>query len=203
MKRRSVTLWDLIIWAFRDQKVHILNAHQVRQGYGRTATDIVCSHMELGTFVDGDAPHGASLRCHEDAEEVLAAVMQACSSFDDYRFVVEHAESGAAPSLDISYVPAKIVPVLRKNGRPSIIYDKNRNAIACEVERVGYTIDEKVSIYRVKQGQYRRFVALLDDINRVLSTGSIQGRRVQGLGVVREPWRSTDRRVRPKMKVLV
>lgn len=184
---RFVTVWDLLIWAYRDQKVGRLNREETGLGYGASPTAGVIRHVQLGTFIDGGRLRGASMHAHPDAEAVHGVLLDVLTGVQQ-RLVIRCAEQGQGPDLDVKYIKVKCVPVLRRNGKPVIIYDDSRNNIACEMQIVGSTPAEIGTISRQKRAEHALFVGALKAVEKPLCQVSLDHCAVQGLGVVARPW---------------
>jgi hypothetical protein len=225
--KRAAFVWDVLIWAFRDQKVARVSSIESRRGlfaHGFEQTHVVCRHLQRGTFIDGEGPWGGSLAVHQDAELVWDAVRLVVPGGALWDFV-GWCETATPPSCDVDYVPLYTRKVERKPGKPAIIYDDNRHAVACELEIGGDALEMVEQRVRAARTRYGLFIAWLDGIRELLtsekqfggaghtmasgnwrleiSTGHLSSVTLGGLGLPRDPWRHAGQACEPKVTPLV
>lgn len=95
---RAMDVEDLLIWAFRDQKIeHVANAMRPRGPGGSNASSLG-ELLALGCRVDTSSAGASFLggaQCHEDAAVMYDAVMALPP--DAWSIVIRHARTGTRP----------------------------------------------------------------------------------------------------------
>ncbi len=94
---KAMDVEDLLIWAFRDQKIDLIAAAMRPKGPSVSSTSSLAEMLMLGTKVDtttAGARHMA-VHCHEDAAIIYDAVMALPP--DAWLFVIKHAKTATQP----------------------------------------------------------------------------------------------------------
>lgn len=201
--RRSIDIEQLLTWTFRNQRAHKI----VPQGAGLQRAEALadgrnlqaksgcgCASVEriaeLGVRVDVSMSDPGQL--HPDAETVYNAVTDLPRPIAN--LVARHAIDDTRPNWGEGMRPA-MIPVWRKGpiydaqGKPAkrsfqMIYDRNRNAIACKV----IPVHEPDSIARLRQ-DYTRWYDALVALANTLNDRPLDHHVVTGPIVPAEPWR--------------
>lgn len=102
--RRHVTVWQLLVWAYRDQRAGGTygTAHLYDDEPHSCSTDGVAAMLrlgEVGCFVDGGEWKGLSDRMHPDARTVGWAISHIAGThgLEVARLVAQHAAQGEMP----------------------------------------------------------------------------------------------------------
>ena len=108
---------DLLIWAFRDQKVEAVASSLRPMQAGWSSTCSLGEVMALGTRVDGSSAGAKFLgaRCHEDAAVIYDAVMALPP--EAWVEVIKHARTATEPDWHTEGPGQWVVPTDR-NGNP-------------------------------------------------------------------------------------
>ncbi|MBG1232985.1 hypothetical protein [Aestuariivirga litoralis] len=132
--RREITPWGLLVWAYRDECVRAKSGSQ-EGSFGHT--DFV-----MARYGEGQAPRGTIngfLEPHEDALLIDKIMADWFSGIDQgYVHTARHAEKGVMPVHPDKLERARLVPVLKPNGKPRMMYFSGA-AICCELEATGHT----------------------------------------------------------------
>jgi hypothetical protein len=132
---------------------------------------------------------------HEDALTVHDYVMRLTTI--ERQLIIVSAELGTPPEWNPKIPPVKVVPVLRGNGKPKMLYPPRRNEpIACLIAYEGVMPQQAEALRERSRAAYRAcHSALLILAEALTSLDELTRWRVAEAGAAREPWRS---RVEPK-----
>lgn len=118
---KAMDVEDLLIWAFRDQKIDLIAAAMRPKGPSISSVSSLAEMLMLGTKVDtttAGARHMA-VHCHEDAAVVYDAVMALPS--EAWMFIIKHAKSATQPDWHPEGAGEYVQPVDR-NGEPKKLW---------------------------------------------------------------------------------
>lgn len=112
---------DLVVWAFRDQRVEQVASSLRPRQPGWSSSTSVAQVMALGTRVDSSAAGARFLggRCHEDAAVIYDAVMSLPP--EAWREVVKHARTATEPYW-YEEGPGYFAVPLDRAGRPKRLW---------------------------------------------------------------------------------
>lgn len=152
-KRQSITMWALLVWAYK--------RHMVRYEVDRAARSGGVCHALLAEFMrqrsgyaaERGCINGAGTSAHDDAHLVHRHVMGLRPA--QRELVMATAEAGAPPVWNPTIPPLRIVPK-RKAGNGAIqrIWSPSGNAIGCLIEYVGVPDDDAAVIREKARDQY-------------------------------------------------
>lgn len=191
--RVVTTMWALCVWTYQRQKAHLGAGSVGAAGYGSISpTGAVLERLRLGVSVDGGGrafggSSGAGSVCDGDALAVHGFVARMGRHA---RTVIDAAASGGAPDWNPAYPPARTAPVLNGKGKPKMIYDANRNPIACKLELSGFSPQrarEWVETHRERYTAWWVALSVLHDV--MVELQPLRRWRVVGVGAQPEPWR--------------
>lgn len=209
--RTPVGLWELMLWAYRDELVRYTCGTDFRPAAVSQSTIAwAMSALKDGMIErgDGDCDHDFAACTHEDALGVHGHVLrvidrQPCGAArrEAFQLLILQTETGAAPLWDLPAPAWKCLPVYRKKGKIQHFYGRRHEPLGCDVECVGTIdgFDGKVSsvaeweeIRAQFRERYRRWGALLGDVLHSLGPQQmcLSRYRVSGIGVDAAPWAS-------------
>lgn len=119
---KAMDVEDLLIWAFRDQKVdHVAKRLWPKEGTGVSMASSLAEVMALGCRVDTSSAGSMhmAVQCHEDAAVIYDAVMALPA--EAWMFVIKHARSATRPDWHPEG-PGEFVVPLDRNGRPKRVW---------------------------------------------------------------------------------
>ena len=118
---KAMDVEDLVIWAFRDQKIEAVAARLMPSGLSASPESNLAQILALGCRVQtssAGAMHMA-VQCHEDAAVIYDAVMALPA--DAWVLVIKHARNATRPDW-IEEGPGRWVKQVDKNGHPKKLY---------------------------------------------------------------------------------
>ena len=166
---RRIDVEDLLIWAYRDQRAHVLLANR-RPGLARNAT----TWMDLGTTVQGGGIGAVAPRIHVDAELVYLTV----ESLSLGSVLVPCAVAAKRPDWD---GVRRAVPDRRRG----VMTARNRRAVFCWIT---YTGPDSEFLEKMRD-DYVRWHAGLQWVADRLS--GLKDHVVTGPGAPERPWEVT------------
>jgi hypothetical protein len=112
---------DLLVWAFRDQKVEAFANSFRPKATGWSSMSSLGQLMVLGTRVDSPSAGArfVGARCHEDATVIFEAVMALPSAA--WVEIIKHARGGSVPEWHEDG-PGEFVVPLDRNGQPKRLW---------------------------------------------------------------------------------
>lgn len=119
---KAMDVEDLLIWAFRDQKIEAVASNMRPRGPGASNASSLGELLALGCRVDTSSAGANFLggaQCHEDAAVVYDAVMALPP--DAWHLVIKHARTGTRPEWHPEGPGQWVVPVDR-NGKPKRLW---------------------------------------------------------------------------------
>jgi hypothetical protein len=183
---KAMDVEDLLIWAFRDQKIDLVAAAMRPKGPSGSSHSSLAEMLMLGTKVDttsAGARHFA-VHCHEDAAVVYDAVMALPP--EAWMFVIKHAKSATQPDWHPEG-PGRYVVPLDKHGQPKRLWRdpaKQRGDLGpMPAELVGTNpvhVEESRRAYAV-------WHAALVDLVALLNTELVDHEAI-GPAAMPEPW---------------
>jgi hypothetical protein len=186
--RTSITMWALLVWAYKRQMVRYEVDRAARPcGAGR-ALLAEFLRQRSGFAAERGCINGAGTSAHDDAHVVHGHVMGLRPA--ERVLIMTTAEAGAAPDWDPAIPPRRIVPK-RKAGNGAIrrIWNPSGNVIGCEIDYVGVPDDEAALIRANARAQYEMWWRAL---RRLRSAMWVEERltlwKVSRTGVDAEPW---------------
>ena len=119
---KAMDVEDLLIWAFRDQKIEAVANRMRPKGPGGSNASSLGELLALGCRVDTSSA-GANflggVQCHEDAAVIYDAVMALPA--DAWHMVIKHARNGTQPDWHPEGPGYWITP-LDRNGQPKRLW---------------------------------------------------------------------------------
>jgi hypothetical protein len=104
--------------------------------------------------------------------------------------IVKAAEADAMPDWNPDIEPARVVPILKANGRPRmIVCPIERRPVACRIEVIGVSDDDAAAIRAKAREVYARWYRLLWAMRQTIYEEDTLTRwRVTGIGADPQPW---------------
>ena len=177
--RQEISAFKLLTWTYADERV------RAASDGGELGPQVQSSTL-LGRLMDGVEGTGRGtingfMEIHDDALSVDALVWAWFDQNWSHRaYLASYLERRVAPPHPSTLEPERRTPRLRANGKPYVIYDRNRNAMGVLEDVVGF--DAKQIEYATFH--YALFVGLLDVLRGVkLKKWKVLGR---GLTVYEE-----------------
>lgn len=201
--RQPTTVWDLLVWAYRAQRVERTSA--TAQPGRATPADLGHRISGCGAALVGDVMATGMLgtgcsvrtsswvgRCHPDAERVAWWVDGLAP--EEWHLVRESARRGVAPAWHIELPRLEVLPRLRANGRPEMLYDGMSNrAIACLIDVVGVSDSVRAEAAAEQRARYEVWWQALWMLAEVMRDDQRLKRWfVTGIGAERAPWEGVD-----------
>ncbi|WEK04549.1 MAG: hypothetical protein P0Y65_20630 [Candidatus Devosia phytovorans] len=119
---KTIDVEDLLVWAFRDQKIeNVANGMRPKAPRGSSASSLG-ELLTLGTRVDTSSAGAnflGSARCHEDAAVIYDAVMSLPP--EAWFVVIKHARTGTRPDW-YPEGPGRWVTPLDRSGKPKRLW---------------------------------------------------------------------------------
>lgn len=191
--RASATMWSILVWAYKRELVRYCEGrvatHGARGFASSSATARVGRALEGGFVGDGGSHVGlASFPVHPDAEWIHGLVRSL--DRDEYRMIVKSAEAGEHPQWDPEIEPARVVPVLRANGKPRMLCcTRSGRPIACLIEVHGLARDDADAIRSKARENYARWFRLVAALrDKVSEDDALTRWRITGIGAHPQPW---------------
>lgn len=194
--RTAVTMWGLLVWAYKRELVRFGGAREAGGGEGPDGvlsmgrnTRTICRMLAEGALIAGTAASAARLPVpiHADAEWVHGLVRTL--DRDEYWLIVTTAEREAPPNWAPEIEAAWTRPVLRANGRPKHIVDAGGRVIACRLETGGVDPWEANRIREEARETYARWFRLLAAMrDKIIEEDALTRWRVTGIGAEPMPW---------------
>lgn len=190
--RLPITMWGLIVWAYKRELVRIsdqaTNDGGPSSSSGGSNAGTICRMLEYGTIVRGSVARVSKVQVHADAEWVHGLVKRL--DHDEFWLVVRTAEADAPPDWNPTIEPARVVPVLKANGRPRmIVCPREKRAVACRIEVHGYCVDEAEAIRQAARDRYAQWFRLVWAMReKLLEEDALSRWKVTGIGVHQQPW---------------
>lgn len=186
--RQTTTMWQLLVWSYKRELVRILSGRtwEPHAASGGSNTSAVCRVLETGILRSGPVARITRVPVHADAEWVHGLV--SALDRDEFWLVVKSAEAAAPPDWNPDIEPARVVPMLRANGRPRMIVIDGR-AVACRIETVGVPSDEADAMRESARERYAQWVRLLMAMrDKLIEDDGLTRWRIGGIGVEPAPW---------------
>lgn len=192
--RVATTMWALAMWTYQRQKAHLGNGQVGGNGYGSISpTGAVLERLRLGVSIDcsrgggGLAGGFGGSTCDDDAMEVHRLVLQLGKHA---HLLIDAASMGAPPEWQPAYPPARTSKVVNGKGKVVMIYDHNRNAIACKLDVTGFAPGRAREWVEHHRQRYTTWWAALSVVHDALvARQPLRHWRVAGIGAQAEPWR--------------
>jgi hypothetical protein len=155
--RIPITMWELLVWTYQRQKVHKSGGRDWSLGYGG-GTGAALARLARGL---PRAPIAmAAPLPHEDALTVHDYVMRLTAI--ERQLIIVSAELGTPPEWSPKIPPVKVVPVLRGNGKPKMLYPPRRNEpIACLIGYEGVMPRQAEALRERSRAAYRAWHSAL------------------------------------------
>ena len=205
--REAIGMWPLMVWAYSREMVRFTCGSDFRPAKVSQST-LAWAIAAAVTGIVGGRDRGADFPpcCHDDAltlHGIVLGVIDAqpvgAARRQAFELMVKHAEvddpllaQPMPPTWNPRLEELKAKPVLRANGKPKCIRrtEGRHEAMACLVEFVGHSEEDKLVIRAEAMRRYAEWARLLDEvINRLGPEQECLIRwRVAGLGAEREPW---------------
>ena len=177
----EMTVWQALCWAYGPQRGGEFERRCLdeRLGFGSlSATGRCCEVLALGCRVDGLAGRRMPV-IDNDALEIVKAVGRLDKPAA--RLLAACGEAARVPAWRLELEPARLVPVLRGNGRPKMIY-KNHRPIACRVRMTGLPLSEIERQQRRARNNYLMFYDGLQKLRAEIGNAHLVRLRMTGLG---------------------
>lgn len=189
--REDTTMWSLLVWAFKRELVRHCTERVSRDDWGSgggSNAATICRMLETGIAGSGPVARVQRVPVHPDAEWVYGIVKTL--DRDEFWLIVNTSENAVPPTWDPEIELARVVPVLKANGRPRmIVCPIERRPVACRIEIVGIPHDEANRMRADARETYARWYRLLWAIReKIVEEGSLTRWNVTGIGAEPHPW---------------
>jgi hypothetical protein len=189
--RTPATMWGLLVWAFKRELVRVLDARGSEgftHGNGGSNTGTVCRVLATGIVGSGPTARISRVAVPADAEWLHGLVRSL--DRDEYWLIVRSAEADRPPEWNPYIERARVLPVLKANGRPRmIVCPVQRRPVACRIETFGMPDTEADAIRDSARERYAHWYRLLWAMREKLRDEDTLSRwRVTGIGAEAEPW---------------
>lgn len=211
--RTPITLWALLVWAYRGQMVQ----YERDRAFAFRPAAAYAGHFLPGqtssTWEGRGCINGAGTLAHHDAHILHAVVTRLPAA--QRRLVVDTAADGRPPVWDPRVEPVRVVPLwkgaegrierehgrVRVLGQPLRMYagqrypgDERRGrhqAVGCWIGYVGHTAEEAAAIRTAARKNYAFWWAGLLEVYRCAwSEKGFERWKISSMGVPREPWKA-------------
>jgi hypothetical protein len=187
-RRQSITMWALLVWAYKRQMVRYEVDRAARPcGAGR-ALLAEFLRQRSGFAAERGCINGAGTTAHDDAHVVHAHV-QALGS-RERELIMATAEAGRPPEWNPAIPAFRVVPKRRAgNGAVQRIWSPSGNAVGCLIEYVGVPDHEAALIRRKARELYELWWRTLRRLRSALWVeNSLTLWKVSQTGAPAEPW---------------
>lgn len=187
-KRQSITMWALLVWAYRR---HMVRYEVDRAGSAPgVAGGLLAEFMRqrAGYAAERGCINGAGTSAHDDAHVVHRHVLGLRPA--ERELVMATGEAGKPPEWDPAIPPLRIVPK-RKAGTGAIqrIWSPSGNPIGCLIEYVGVPDDVAALIREKARDQYAMWWHALRRLRSAMWVEEgLTLWKVSRTGVDAEPW---------------
>jgi hypothetical protein len=191
--RTPITMWELLVWAYKRQMVHY--EPETADGPVMASGAPGLASLALLGLAGGDdrwSVSAAGTTAHEDAHLVHSRVCLLAPA--DRELIISTAARGRPPIWDPPIPAFRVVPVRRGGtGGIRMIYGKSHRPIACLIDYEGVPDAEAVAIREAARATYARWWRLLRRVRLSLTLSAIPLARWRhaGIGAEREPWCSS------------
>lgn len=190
--RTPITMWELLIWAYKREMVHYEPDHHIGPQMPLQAANfasLAANGQFRGCYYESWSINGAGTTAHEDAHTVHSAVLALGHRRAD--LVVKAAAAGSVPDWCPKLPAYRIVPVRKGgSGSPRHIYGKNGRPIACMIDYEGIPDHEIARIHQAARESYSLWWAALRDLRLgfVMKSAALKRWKITKTGALREPW---------------
>jgi hypothetical protein len=187
-KRTSITMWALLVWAYKRHMVRYEVDRTVRPGSAGRALLDEFMRQRAGYAAERGCINGAGTTAHDDAHLVHRHVMGLRPA--ERELIIATAEAGLPPDWDPAIPPLRVMPKRKaRTGAIQRIWSPSGNAIGCQIEYVGVTDEEAALIRKKAREQYMIWWRAL---RRLRSAMWVEGQltlwKVSQTGAPSEPW---------------
>lgn len=187
--RAGITMWGLMVWAYKRELVRACT-ERVAPDFapGGSNTSAVCRVLSTGIVGSGPVARITKVPVAADAEWVHGLVKTL--DRDEYWLMVKSAEADAAPEWNPHIVPARVIPILKANGKPRmIVCPIEKRPVACRIRIEGTTEDEAQAIRVAAREKYAAWYKLLWALReKIYEEDALNRWRVTGIGAEAQPW---------------
>ena len=193
-----ISLWELMLWAYQREMVRF-SAGDLAKSVHAAQSSMAWAMAALleGRRSGGEHNHDFAPCAHEDALLVHVETLRLVEAappgerWAAFELLVRNAERGTLPCWDPDLEGAfKMVGVFKPNGKPHMITDQDRHAIACLIVQEGVSEEEKQVIRTKARAAYAKWWAMMAEISLAIHrhpTGLTRW-RLNGIGAPRLPW---------------
>jgi hypothetical protein len=181
-------MWALAVWVYRRQKAHLDSGRIGAAGFGPVSqTAAVIERLRLGC---PSTKRNAVSRTHVDDDAITVHEMVLRMQAHERALIVDHAVLGSPPDWDLRLPPVQVVPVLRGNGKPKMLYPPRRHEpIACLIDYKGVLPQQAMGLRdRARQRYSDWYAALAILMDALARLGELMRWNLIGVGPRREPW---------------
>jgi hypothetical protein len=181
-------MWDLTVWTYKHQKAHLDGGRVGAIGYSAISqTAAVLERVRLGTASGG---HCGLNRTYADDDALAVHELVLRMTANERALIVGHGKQGDPPDWSPTIPPVKVVPVLRGNGKPKMLYPPRRHEpIACLIAYQGVLPQQAAALReRAKSLYLSWYQAMTILADALISLDELIRWKVTEVGVMREPW---------------
>jgi hypothetical protein len=189
--RAPITMWELLVWAYKRQMVHYEPETVDGPGMALQAAGLASLAL-LGLCSRGDerwSINAAGTTAHEDAHIVHERVCLLAAP--DRDLIIGTAARGRPPVWDPAIPVHRVVPVRRGGtGRIRMLYGTSNRPIACMIDYEGVPETEAAAMRSAGRATYAQWWRLLRRLrlSLTLSAAPLSRWRLADIGAQREPW---------------
>jgi hypothetical protein len=188
--RTPITMWELLVWAYKRQMVHY--EPETADGPVMASGAPGLASLALLGLAGGDgrwSVSAAGTTAHDDAHLVHGRVCLLTPA--DRDLIIDTAATGRPPVWNPEIPPHRVVPVRRGGtGGIRMIYGKSHRPIACMIDYEGVPLEEVAAIREAARDEYTHWWRLLRRVRLsiTLSMTPLTRWRLAEIGAQREPW---------------
>lgn len=184
--RTPITVWKLLVWAYRTQMVQYETDRAYEHRHGASFAEDLLGTGSGYVTIRG-CINGAGTTAHDDAHVVNGFVQMLKPRY----LLIDTASRGAPPVWN-PVVPSQRVVPSRRGGTGTIrmIWSKKRNPIACLIEHEGVPPEEAAAIRASAREVYEDWWLALRQLRlSMLPDPGLTRWRIGGIGAEQEPWK--------------
>lgn len=192
-QKTAITLWALLVWAYRRQMVHYERDRAIAlRGAARRPGSLARGFLRPGqasVWAERGCINAAGTTAHTDAHIAHAHVWALGDTYRD--ILIKTAAASQPPVWNPEVPPLTVRPVLKPGtNQPRLIRDpRSHRPVACEIVIEGYSPEEADAIRAEAREVYLGWWELLAELHhRMRNEDRFERWKISAIGVEREPW---------------